>query len=122
MWRAILAGLVLTVPQVALAAPTTFVELASLIVGLLNQATALLIAIAIVAFLYGGIIHTYKAGEEGGAALRKFLLWGVFIITIMVSIWGILELLQSTFFGAGGGVNTSGSSGANGISDIYYNI
>jgi hypothetical protein len=55
-----------------------------------------------------------KAGERGSGALRQFLVWGVIILFVMVSIWGILNVLQQTLFGTGAGGSSSGGSGING--------
>ncbi len=99
--------LVLTLPTIAFAAPNTFKELVGMIVGLLNEATTVLVAAALVAFLYGAAYNMLKAGERGGGALREFLIWGVIILFVMVSIWGILNLLQQTLFGTSGGQQSS---------------
>lgn len=73
-----------------------------MIVNLLNTATGVLVAAALVAFLYGAAYNMMKAGERGSGALRQFLVWGIIILFVMVSIWGILNLLQQTLFGSGG--------------------
>ncbi len=113
-------ALVLALPLVAFAdTPHTLKELVGMLVNLLNTATGVLVALALVAFLYGAAYNMMKAGERGGTALRQFLVWGIIILFVMVSIWGILNLLQQTLFGAGGsqqgatqttGSNTSGSN------------
>ncbi len=103
--------IVLMLPFVALAAvPTTLKDLVGSIVNLLNQATTALVATALVAFLYGAAYNMLKAGERGSGALRQFLVWGVIILFVMVSIWGILNVLQQTLFGAGGSGASGGSS------------
>lgn len=120
--------LVLALPVVAsAAAPTTLKELVGQIVEILNTATGVLVAAALVAFLYGAAYNMMKAGERGSGALRQFLVWGVIILFVMVSIWGILNLLQQTLFGTTGGTSggiqqaaqqgsqqsTGGSNGSN---------
>ena len=70
----------------------------------------MLVAAALVAFLYGAAYNMLKAGERGGTALRQFLVWGVVILFVMVSIWGILNLLQQTLFGSGSGNSVNDSS------------
>lgn len=101
--------IVLVLPGIALAAaPTTLKELVGMLVDILNTATVVLIAAALVAFLYGAAYNLIKAGERGGTALREFLVWGVIILFVMVSIWGILNLLQATLFGSGGSGSSDG--------------
>lgn len=114
-----LPAIVLLSPFIASAEVAhTLRDLVEMLVDLLNKATGVLVAAALVAFLYGAAYNMLKAGERGGAALRQFLVWGIIILFVMVSIWGILNLLQQTLFGSSGnGGNgaqqTSGSSNSN---------
>ena len=100
------------IPSIALAAaPRTFSDLANLIVSFFDAGAGLLITAAVVIYLFGISKSIYTAGEEGKEALRTYLLWGIVTIFIMVSIWGILQLLQNTLFGgtsyAPGAFNTA---------------
>ncbi len=99
---------VVLIPSVALAAPRTFGELANLLVLILNNATTVLIVLGIVVYFFGISTNILKFSEEGGEKLRQYFFWGVIVLFVMVSIWGILRLLQNTLFGAnpysGGGV------------------
>ena len=112
--------LIRIVPLLALGTPLvasaevahTLKDLVEQIVSLLNTATGVLVAAALVAFLYGAAYNLLKAGERGSGALRQYLVWGVIILFVMVSIWGILNLLQQTLFGAGGSGTYNGGSGA----------
>jgi hypothetical protein len=94
------APLVVLVPTVALAAPRTFGELANLLVLILNNATTVLIVLGIVLYFFGISTNILKFSEEGGEKLKQFFFWGIIVIFVMVSIWGILRLLQNTLFGA----------------------
>lgn len=99
------------VPAFVLAAePKTLKELVILIVDVLNAGTEVMVALALVIFLYGAAYNMIKAGERGGGALRTYLVWGVLILFVMVSIWGILALLQDTLVGASRGSAPSGSA------------
>jgi hypothetical protein len=101
----------LILPTVVFAAvPNTLKDLVGMLVNLLNTATGVLVAAALVAFLYGAAYNMLKAGERGSGALREFLVWGVIILFVMVSIWGILNLLQQTLFGTGTGSSSSGGT------------
>lgn len=110
--------LIRILPVLALIAPAaayaevahTLRDLVGQIVTLLNTATGVLVAAALVAFLYGAAYNMLKAGERGSGALRQFLVWGVIILFVMVSIWGILNVLQQTLFGSGSGSSINGGS------------
>ena len=86
-------------PSLAFAAPQTFSDLAQLVVGLLNNATALLVTLGIVIYFWGIVSNTIKTGESDREKLRAYLAWGVVVLFVMVSIWGILNLLRDTLFG-----------------------
>ncbi len=104
----------LAFPSVAFAQANTLKELVGMLVNLINTATATLVALALVLFLFGAAYNIMKSGERGSGALGKFLVWGVIILFVMVSIWGILNLLQQTLFGSNGGA-TTGSGGSTNI-------
>ena len=97
--RALLLALLL-LPTVALAsAPRTFEELANLIVAILDSGVGLLVLAGIVIYFYGVSTNILKMSDEGGKTARAYFVWGILVIFIMVSIWGILDLLQNTLFG-----------------------
>lgn len=79
------------------AAPRTFRELACEIANLIDTATFTLIIFAIVAYFWGIATNIPHFGDEKGAERRKsFFVWGIIILFVMVSIWGIVQILQST--------------------------
>ena len=93
-------------PAVAFAQATnvTYLDgLLSNISALLGRLPALLIAVAVVYFLWG-VVNFVSAGdnEDKRASGRKSMIWGLVGIAVMVSLWGIITLLQ-TVFGIGGG-------------------
>ena len=90
----------LFVPTVAFAAaPRTFEELANLVVSLLDGGVGLLVLAGIVIYFYGVSTNILKMSDEGGQKARSYFVWGILVIFVMVSIWGILDLLQNTLFG-----------------------
>ncbi len=90
----------LALPTVALAsAPRTFEELANLIVEILDSGVGLLVLAGIVIYFYGVSTNIMKMSDEGGQKARAYFVWGILVIFVMVSIWGILDLLQNTLFG-----------------------
>lgn len=62
----------------------------------LNAAIGLFITLAIVVFFWGLIQYLSQVGEKKTEALQT-MFYGVIAIFVMVSIWGIIRLLQSTF-------------------------
>jgi succinate dehydrogenase/fumarate reductase cytochrome b subunit len=89
------------VPFIAAAAtaPRTFKELAEFVVGILDNATAILFVLGIVIYFYGISTNILKFGEEGMEKARAYFFWGIIVLFMMFSIWGILRILQDTIFG-----------------------
>lgn len=57
----------------------------------------LVVGLAVLFFLWGllkFIIHADNAEMRSGA--RRHMLWGVIIIFVMVSLWGLVNLLDDT--------------------------
>jgi len=92
------ATLLLLTPFIASAAPRTFHELANTLVTIIDTATALLIVAAIVIYFFGISTGLMGKGEDGNSKLRTQIMWGLVTIFLIVSIWGILRLIQSTLF------------------------
>lgn len=81
----------------ALASAATLLNTLALFNQFLNAAIGLLITLAIVIFFWGLIKYLFGEGAEGKASGLKIMLMGVIAIFVMVSIWGIIRLLQNTF-------------------------
>lgn len=112
-----LALLIVLMPGVALAAPRTFSEAVNLLVTILDTGTGLLVLAGIVVYFWGISTNILKMKDEGSQAFKAYFIWGIVAIFVMVSIWGIIELLQNTLFGGdyyapsgGGSVFDGGSS------------
>jgi hypothetical protein len=103
-------GIVLATPSLVLAAPATLSELSDLIVSWFNASTGVLIVAGIVVYFYGitGGMVKIKSGEMRQGVTTQ-LIWGVVAIFVMVSVWGILSLLQATIFGLDSSAPSSGA-------------
>jgi hypothetical protein len=62
----------------------------------LNGVIGLFITLAIVIFFWGLIKYLVEVGEQKSEGL-KIMFYGVIAIFVMVSLWGIIRVLQSTF-------------------------
>ncbi len=97
-------GALLFLPSTALAAPQNFRDLVALFVLIINVATPALIALALALFLTRAVLTATGAGGEkdkgyASARFRKMAAWGIGVMFVMVSIWGILRLMENTFLG-----------------------
>ena len=64
---------------------------------ILNGLVGLLILVAILAFFWGLIKYLFSGGGEDKSEGLNLMFSGVIAIFVMVSIWGIIRLLQNTF-------------------------
>lgn len=88
-------------PLVALAQSTNpgqgIAGLFNLAGWVLNKAVPLIISIAVVWFIYNVFMYTIAGDEEKKKAAKTGMIWGIVGIFVMVSIWGLVAILQSTF-------------------------
>jgi hypothetical protein len=77
--------------------------------GFLNKAVPLLISLAVVYFIYQVFRYAVAGNEEDKAKAKTHMIWGIVGIFIMVSVWGLVAILQSTFGTTSGGVGNIGS-------------
>lgn len=94
-----------------------------IVMGILDKVVILLISLAVIFFLYGIVKFIKSADEEEGRKNGKnIMLYGVIGLFVMVSVWGIVNILINTFeldtfpfvdvpyFYGGGGESSSVSS------------
>ncbi len=98
LYSLVLAALLLA-PSVAYAAPRTFAEAIDLLVDIIDTGTGLLILAGIVVYFWGISTNILKMKDEGGQLFKAYFIWGIIALFVMVSIWGIIQLLQNTIFG-----------------------
>lgn len=101
MKRILASALVAVSPLIALAqgyAPNQGIGgLFSFAGSILNRVVPLLIAVAVVFFIYEVLMYTIAGDEEKKKAAKTHIIWGIVGIFIMVSVWGLVAILQSTF-------------------------
>jgi len=73
-------------------------NLFSIVMGILSQAVILLIALAVVFFLYG-ILKYIASGddEESRKKSKNVMIYGIIGLFVMISFWGIVNILVNTF-------------------------
>lgn len=71
----------------------------------LKLALPLLISLAVVWFVYNVFRFAIATDEETKKAAKGGIIWGIIGIFIMVSVWGLVGILQSTFGTSGAGAN-----------------
>jgi len=69
-----------------------------IVMDFLSQAVILLVALAVVFFLYG-ILKYITAGddEEKRSKMKNVMIYGIIGLFVMLSFWGIVNILINTF-------------------------
>lgn len=96
----------------------TLQSLAHSIAQIFNAGAILLLTATLVVYFYGVVANIYKRGQgEKNTNLRETILWGVIIIFVMVSLWGIIQYFQTSLFGGTLPlpINSGGTSSGSGI-------
>jgi len=77
----------------------TFQDLLCYITKIINNSVIpLIFALALVMFVWGVVQFVIKSDEETKKEKGKqFMLWGIIALTVMVSVWGLVEILGATF-------------------------
>jgi hypothetical protein len=89
-----LSALVLTVP--ALTSAVGLLDTLVTVNRFLNGLIGVIITIAIIVFFWGLVRYLTDVGEKKHEGL-VMMFYGLIAIFVMVSIWGIIALLQNTF-------------------------
>ena len=69
------------------------------IIGIINVVVVpFIIALAFLVFIYGVVNYFFLHGGEDAkrAEGRQFILWGVLGLTVIFSVWGLVNILLST--------------------------
>jgi len=73
-------------------------NLFSITMDILSQAVILLIALAVVFFLYGILKYiTARDDEEKRGKMKNIMIYGIIGLFVMISFWGIVNILINTF-------------------------
>lgn len=98
--KKIIASIVSFAPALALAqtAPITDVNsLSTKLINLGNLFTYLLMAAAVIFIIWNIVKYLIAGGEEDRSAALKNFIWGIVGLFLIISIWGIVNILLNTF-------------------------
>ncbi|MEX0935107.1 MAG: pilin [Candidatus Paceibacterota bacterium] len=93
-----LAFTVFAAPSVASAQGPTIEGIFFWIQDIINLLVPIIIAAAVLLFLWGVLRYILKSGEpEERKKAQQTMIWGIIGIFVMVSVWGIVNILVNTF-------------------------
>lgn len=92
---ALVTGIALVLPAVASA--QTFGSIFTTFGNLVSQLTPIIVALALLYFFWGLASYILAAGdEEAKAKGRSIMIGGIIALFVIVSIWGIVNVLGNT--------------------------
>jgi succinate dehydrogenase/fumarate reductase cytochrome b subunit len=99
MKKLVISASLFLFPLVSFAQIVTDVNsLLDLLNGIINAVIPFLIAIAVLFFVYGLVKFILNAGDEGAQKeARSFMIWSVVALFVIVSVWGLVNILVNTF-------------------------
>lgn len=98
-----LAAIALTVaavPSFALAQQGNFDNVfgaAETVMDLITMLIPIVIGAAVLLFLFGILRFVFAGDDESRKKARGFMILGIVSLAVMVSVWGLVRFLQSTF-------------------------
>ena len=92
-------------------------DLMDILLDLIEQAVTVVVALALLFFFWGlANFILYASDETKRKEGRSIMLWGIIALFVMLSVWGLVRVLQNTFLkggaGTGSGVNVNAPAGS----------
>jgi uncharacterized membrane-anchored protein len=86
-------------PFMALAAGTELGDIFEKLGDLVQTLTPVIVAIALLAFFWGLAMYvlSFSGDDKEKKKGRDMMIYGVIVLFVMVSVWGLVQVLQNTF-------------------------
>lgn len=89
------AGVLVFIPSVSFAANRTLGQLTTLLGTYMQQAIYLIMAFAVLTFIWGIYNYYFKPDADRGEAMN-YVLYGTIGFFIMLSFWGLVNIIKNT--------------------------
>lgn len=87
------------------ATPQEYADVVDIFLGILNSLIPIIIGIALLIFIWGGVKFLYAGGSDDSVEpAKKMMFWGIIIIFIMVSMFGIIQIFYGDIIGGNAGI------------------
>jgi len=73
-------------------------NLLGLVGGVIQGIIPIIIGLALVVFLWGILLYVISKGADDKDKARGFMIWGIIGLFVMVSVWGIVNVLSDAVF------------------------
>lgn len=98
-------------PMLALAQDA--VNILTKVAQIINIATVIVVALALLFFLWGLAMYLFNGPGEKADEGRRLMVWGVVALFVMVAVWGLVRVIATTL-----GVGTGGSPPIPGVNAV----
>lgn len=88
------------IPNMLFAAPSDLTEFIELLTEIVSSVIPVVVGLAVLIFFWGlanFILHADN--EQKRAEGKQLMIWGIIALFVIVSVWGLVAVLTSTFFG-----------------------
>ncbi len=97
----ITAGAILSMPMFAFAAAQNFGELVKIAISMVKSLIPLVIALSLLYFSWGLFQLVKTNNENAREDAIKMMTFGILALFVMVSVWGLVNILTTTVFAGG---------------------
>lgn len=64
--------------------------------GIIQALIPIVIGLAVLVFLWGVLQYVLRSSDAGKDEGRQFMLWGIIALFVMVSVWGLVNILRDS--------------------------
>lgn len=64
--------------------------------GVIQALIPIVIGLAVLVFLWGVLQYVLRSSDAGKEEGRTFMLWGIIALFVMVSVWGLVNILRDS--------------------------
>lgn len=64
--------------------------------GIIQALIPIVIGLAVLVFLWGVLRYVLSTSDGGKGEGRTFMLWGIIALFVMVSVWGLVNILRDS--------------------------
>jgi len=90
----------LLLPLIAFAQPSDVPELLNLLFNIVRALIPIVVGASLLFFFWGLARFIWASGNEVDKEKGKdLMIWGIIALFVMISVWGIVLLLQNSFIG-----------------------
>ncbi len=96
-----IALLLITVPGITSAAAYDFQSLVMMFIDMIKTLVPLIVGLTLLYFMWGIFQLVRSNSEDSRKEAIGVITYGIVSLFVMISVWGLVSILTSTFFGGG---------------------